>query len=472
MNIRRNNLRLFSLLFALTLLLQLAGCGSDTDTTNNFPAVVFSDVHFNPYYDPSLFQALNSADVGQWANIFKTSRLTSPSTWGSDTNYPSLVLALSSIKQNLGASPLILFTGDILGHYMPQLFYTYLNGTQNPRDDSDVAAMKVFTDKTVAFVMDQVKSSVGNIPVMFAIGNGDSYTGYGPDSSFLADTAELYYTKFVNGTVDHQAFLNTFKAGGYYSAEPLGTNMMVIGLNTILFSPSVPGNNDSAVATELAWLASTLAAAKAEGKTVWLLMHVPPGADIGSTAKLVDNNGHLTSATMMWKPAYQTGFLQIVAKYPGIISLTLAGHTHMDEYRILPTSDVLEITPGISPVFGNNPAFKVFTFSKDTFKPNDYSTLNYDLAAMPVQFNNYYTFSAAYSMKGPLDASLTQLFPALVTNSAKQALYRGYYYTGHNSPTSATDTSSNPITNKNWPVYWSGIGRMDQQALIDSVNSY
>ncbi|MBF0551394.1 MAG: hypothetical protein HQK60_12765 [Deltaproteobacteria bacterium] len=355
---------------------------------------------------------------------------------------------------------------------MPQLFYTYLNGTQNPRDDADVAAMKVFTDKTVAFVMDQVKSSVGNIPVMFAIGNGDSYTGYGPDSSFLANTAELYYTKFVKGTVEHQAFLNTFKIGGYYSAEPLGTNMMVIGLNTILFSPSVPGNNDSAVATELTWLDSTLAAAQAEGKKVWLLMHVPPGADIGSTAKLVDNNGHLTSATMMWKPAYQTGFLQILAKYPGIISLMLAGHTHMDEYRILPTSDVLEITPGISPVFGNNPAFKVFTFSYDNFQPTDYYTLNYDLATMPGQFNSYYTFSTAYAMPGLLNTSLTQLFPALVTNSAKQALYRGFYYAGHNSPVSTTDTTSNPITNKNWPVYWSGIGRMDQQGLIDSVNSY
>jgi hypothetical protein len=136
----------------------------------------------------------------------------------------------------------------------------------------------------------------------------------------------------------------------------------------------------------------------------------------------------------------------------------------MDEYRILSTSDVLEITPGISPYFGNNPAFKVFSFSGDTLKPTDYSSLNYDLTAMPGQFNSYYTFSAAYSMQGLLNDSLTQLLPALVTNNVQQALYRGYYYSGNNS--------LNPITDRNWPVYWCGIATMEQQELIACVNAY
>jgi sphingomyelin phosphodiesterase acid-like 3 len=464
---------------ALVNICLICGCDSGTNTsTNNFPVVVFSDVHFNPFYDPSLFPALVSADASDWPSIFQTSSITAPSAWGSDTNYPLLVLALASIRQNLGASPLIIYTGDILGHGFPQYFYTHLNGTQNPRDAADVAAMKAFTDKAVAFFMEQVRLSVGNIPVMFAVGNSDSYSGYGPnaldsslspDNSFLSDTAELFYTKFLNGTVDHQEFLTTFTSAGYYSAEPVGTNLMVIGLNTIMFSPlvsPVPGANDSIVTAELDWLDARLASAKAAGKKVWLLMHAPPGADIGTTAKPanVDSNGHIASATMMWNPDYQASFLQILSKYPGITTLMLAGHTHMDEYRILPSSDVVEITPAIAPYFGNNPAYKVFTFSGDTFKPADYSSLNYDLATNPGQFNSYYTFSTAYSMQGLLNASLMQLTPSLVTNDAKQSLYRGYYYSGHNA--------SNPITDTNWPVYWSGIGKMDQQELIDSVNSY
>jgi len=464
----------FCLTFLMVMLIfSLSGCSSsdNNNQVQGYPVVVFSDVHFNPFYDEALFPALVSADASGWESIFKTSSIIAPSAWGSDTNYPLLVFALSSIRQNLGSSPLIIYTGDILGHNFPQTFFK-LYGSQDPPDVADVAAMKAFTDKTVAFFMEQVRSSVGNIPVMFAVGNSDSYTGLGPDSTFLDDTAELYYTKFLSGTVDHQAFLDTFNKGGYYSAEPPGTNLMVIGLNTIPFSPSpLFGDTSSAVAAELAWFDSTLASTKAAGKKVWLLMHIPPGADIYSTAQNVDNNGHIANATMMWKADYQASFLQILSKYPGIIALTLAAHTHMDEYRIMSSSDVLEITPAIAPYFGNNPAFKIFTFSHDTFKPTDYSILNYDLATNPGQFNGYYTFSAAYFVQGLLDDSLAQLFPALVTNNAKQSLYRGHYFSGHNYSIPVTNTF-NPITDKNWPVYWCGIGTMEQQELIDCVNSY
>jgi sphingomyelin phosphodiesterase acid-like 3 len=473
-----------------------SGCGGGSNSTgSNFPVVVFSDVHFNPFYDQSLFPALNSTDAGGWETIFEGSSIKAPSARGEDTNYPLLVLALSGIRQNLGASPLVIYTGDILGHGIPQMFYPhyYQNlGVPVPAvpDDTAIAAMKDFTDKAVTFLMDQVRASVGNIPVMFAVGNGDSYSGYGPnvldsslsaDNSFLVNTAELFYTKFLNGTVDHQPFLNTFTTAGYYCAEPAETNLMVIGLNTILFCQafsSSPDANDGIVAAELDWLDSRLAAAAVKGKKVWLLMHAPPGADIGTTAKPanVDSSGHIATATMMWRPAYQTRFLNILANYPGLISLTLAGHTHMDEYRILPSSDVLEITPAISPWFGNNPAFKVFTISRDTLEPADYSSFNFDLATNPAQFNGYYTFSVAYSVQGHLDASLTRLTPALVTDNAKQALYRGHYYSGNNSSTPVTyppfGNSYDPITDSSWPVHWSGIGNMEEADIIASVNSY
>ena len=464
------------------------GCGGGTTTSSsNFPVAVFSDVHFNPFYDPKLVTALvNENDTGKWAGIFQTSVL-GPSSRGGDTNYQLLVLALSGIHQNLGASPLVIFTGDILGHALPQMFYHQLNGTFTYRDDADIAAMKAFTDKVVAFFMGQVRAAVGNISVVFAVGNGDSYSGSGPnvldsksmqpDNSFLVNTAGLFYAKFLNSTVDNQEFLNTFTIGGYYSAEPAGANLMVIALNTILFCQDFSSSadaNDSIVAAELDWLDSRLAAAEVKGKKVWLLMHAPPGAVIDETAGSV-TNGKIQKPTMMWWPAYQTRFLKILSNYPGIISMTLAGHTHMDEYRILPSSGAVEITPSISPWFGNNPAFKVFTIARDTLKPTDYSSLNYDLTTNPPQFNSYYTFSTAFSAKGLLDASLTQLTPALVTDKYKQALYRGYYYSGYNYLTAVKYSIANsytPITDSTWPVYWSGIGKLEEQELIDSVNSY
>src|SRR5665647_580309 len=105
-----NNIPVVRLLFLVFVLTVLASCGGDTNnnTNNNFPVVVVSDVHFDPFYDPSLFPALVAADVSEWEGIFKTSQITAPSAWGNDTNYPLFVLTLSSIKRNLGASPLFL----------------------------------------------------------------------------------------------------------------------------------------------------------------------------------------------------------------------------------------------------------------------------------------------------------------------------------------------------------------------------
>jgi sphingomyelin phosphodiesterase acid-like 3 len=469
--------KLFLVFLAGILIFSLTGCtgtGNGTNTNNNFPVVVFSDVHFDPFYDKTLYTQLVANDADQWATVFQSSLTTAPSAWGDDTNYPLLALALSGIKQNLGASPLIIFTGDILGHDFPKTFFQLYYGTLDfpVPDDAAIAAMKAFADKTVAFFMRQVRSTIGDIPVMFAVGNADSYLGALPELSYLSNNAELYYTQFLNSTLDHLTFITTFTKGGYYSAEPAGTDLMVIGLNSVMFNYDFKDTLKTEVDAQLAWFDSQLAQAKADGKKVWLLMHIPPGADKYSTAQNnLDANGHLTTATMMWNQDYQARFLRILSHYPGTIALTLGAHTHMDEYRIMSPDNVLEITPGITPYFGNNPAFRVFTFSRYTYKPTDYSTLNCDLGASPAQFNSYYTFSTAYLLQGLLNNSLLQLYPQLAADNAKQQFYREHYFSGHNY-TVPIGNEFYPITDKTWPVYWCGIGHMDEQGLIDCVNSY
>ena len=447
------------LLVGLTSLGLICGCwcGGDGGGGNgNSTAVVFSDIHFNPFYDPALFSSLNSSDPGAWEALFRSSRITAPSDSGSDTNFPLLALALSSIRQQAGGGPLVVFTGDLLGHNFATTFYG-LNGSH------DTAAMQAFADKTVAFVMDQVRASVGDVPVVFAIGNADSYDGIAPEASFLSNTAELFYWKFLKGTTDHQAFLQTFTSGGYYAADLPGTTLTVIALNTLPLTRQDPSVAESAVIAQLAWLDATLASAETAGRKVWLLMHVPPGAVIPSTAQQLDNQGHLTNAVMMWQGGYQASFQRVLSKHPGTIAMMFAGHTHMDEYRIV-FGSVCHVSPGITPYFGNNPAYKVLEYSNATFEAADYVSLNYDLAATPAQFDRYYSFSSAYSMQGDLDASMVQLFPELGLDGEKQSLYREYYYSG--------PTPANPITDANWPVYWCGIGNMGQQDMIECVNAY
>ena len=226
------------------------------------------------------------------------------------------------------------------------------------------------------------------------------------------------------------------------------------------------------VDAQLAWFDHTLARAKLAGKKVWLLMHMPPGADKYSTAQdNLDANGQLTTTTMRWNQNYQISFLKILYKYPGLIAQMLTAHTHMDEYRLVSPGIAANSTPSIAPYFGNNPAFKIFTFSGETFESTDYTSLNCDLSASTPQFNFYYTFSTAYLLQGFLNNSLLQLYPQLAADNAKQAFYRGHYFSGH-IYTVPFGNEFYPITDKTWPVYWCGIGHMGEQGIIDCVNSY
>jgi hypothetical protein len=451
----------------------IGGCGEGTRNTGagNFSIPVFSDVHFQPFIAPTtptaatlaanvaLVAQLDAADTSQWPAIFLGAANTmnnTPSAPGADTNYALMDLALASIKQNLGASPAVLFTGDFLGHGLYQLYQGYsVNST-----DAEATA---FVDKTLEFVLQQIRAAVGAIPVYFALGNCDSYTGHGPENTFLSSNAQSLYTLGLNGAGNQQDVISSITSGGYYAMEPAGMNLMIIALNTIALSPLVP-DDSTMIADQFTWFDAKLAEASTTGKKVWLLMHAPPGADEGTTGEPGNDNGQITTATMMWLSTNQTRFLGIIQKYPGVIAMSLAGHTHMDEFRLMSTGHALVITAGISPVFGNNPAYKIFSVDRLSLAPNDYSAVNCNLLVTPSQFSNYYTFSQAYNLKGPLASSLARLFSTLHASKGAQKQYQGAFHSGNNT--------SNPITTTNWPVYWCGIGFMDQQKFLTAVNGF
>jgi sphingomyelin phosphodiesterase acid-like 3 len=443
-----------------------------------YRVVTLADLHFNPLYDPTLYSALMAAEPSQWATIYQGSKIKNPAAAGTDTNYPLLVLTLKSLKQKTVASPVVLFTGDMLGHNIPPMFYTlYYKTAQYPTPSSAaVAAMQQFIDKTVAFVAAQVRASAGDAPVIFAVGNIDTYgVGLGPDSTFLTNNAQTFYTQFLGNSVDQEAFIGTFTTDGYYSAQPLGSTLRVLGLNTNSFVAGVPSNSEAD--PELEWLNAQLEAAQAAGQKVWILMHVPPGANSQSTAQNAAKAGtpdqvNESTTAMMWDSHYEAIFMQTLANYPGVVTLMLAGHTHMDEYRILPTGHILEQLPGISPCFGNNPAFKVLTVKKDTLTATDYDSFYYDLSRRPDQFERLYQLSATYGWQVSLDSSLRWLYPQLVGNKVVRGEYVYYYASGSIALIPATKTPWNPINSPDWPIFACTISTLDEPDYIDCVNTY
>jgi len=465
-------------LVILISIFSMFGCGGNTESpapVSVYQVVTVSDLHFNPLYDSTLYSALVAADANQWAGIFQSSKVTAPTGGGTDTNYPLLVLALASMKQNMGASPVVLCTGDLLGHNLPQMFYTAYYGTPHyPTPNGPaIAAMQQFVDKTFAFIAGQIRAAVGNATVIYVPGNIDTYgVGLGPDSTFLTHNAGTVYSQLLDGGLDQQTFLSTFTFDGYYSVQPLGSKLLVIGLNSNSFVAGVPSN--SAANAELAWLNSQLAAAQGAGQKVWILMHVPPGANAQSIAMKAPLPGDVneSTASMMWDPSLQATFIQTLAKYPGLVTLMLAGHTHMDEFRILPTGDVLEQLPGISPCFGNNPAYKVLTIPHDTLTPTDYQSYDYNLAIMPAQFGTLYQFSATYGRQATLGYALLHLYPQLAANQTERDTYTLLYDSGSTSVNPVSRAPWNPINDVNWPIFACTIGETDEPDYLNCVTSF
>ena len=432
------------------------GCSSSSSPAQQ-TVVAISDVHFDPFYDPSLFASLQAAPVTEWAGLFASSAITDPGEWGGPTNYPLLLRMTAALRAQQPWPTLVVFGGDVLVQDFSSIFHLVAPA-------QDEAAMRAFALKTVTFVVQEIRGSLGTTPVYFTLGNWDSYAasfGLLPNDPFLADTAGVFYDGFLAGAADRVTFEPTYRAGGYYAADVPGSNLVVVGLNTIFLAPQSPPGTAAAVTQELDWLDATLDAARASGRPVWIVMHVPPGGDLATTGSDVDPQGHVTQPTMMLQAGPQDRLLAILAAHRDVVTAAFTGHTHMDEYRLAAVA--LQGLPGVTPLMGNSPAFKTFTVSSDTTL-QDYVSWTLDLGSPSAAFQPYYGFSAAYGLADPLASSLPALLPQLRSVPGTQAGYRDRYGSGH--------APSKPITDLNWPVYWCGIAFLGPGGLTDCVNQY
>ena len=157
-----------------------------------------------------------------------------------------------------------------------------------------------------------------------------------PDGPFLAMFAEAWEPLLGPG-VDAEAFRETFTRGGHYTAPLPGLEgHRLIVLNSVFFSVNYDnacGRSTQTPALEqLGWLAGTLDRARAAGESVWLLMHVPPGINSFNSAEAVAKGG---PPVTFWQPELTARFLQLVRRHRSTIRVAFAGHTHMDDFRVI-----------------------------------------------------------------------------------------------------------------------------------------
>jgi hypothetical protein len=326
--------------------------------------LVVSDLHFNPTANKALVDRLAAAEPEQWPAILAgdTARM---SGYGEDSNWKLLASALAA----MAAQPkpdFVLITGDFLVHQ----FRTRFDAAASDHSD---AAFRAFAAKTMRFLALQLEADFPAIPILPALGNNDDICGdyaLRPGGPFLADTTAV--AAGLVGAAADASFRQTWRAlGNYVIANPAAPEQRIAVVNTNFFSLhyqndcGTPADGNPAVAT-LAWLRGVLTEAEAAHRKVWLAYHIPPGIDAFATAR---NDICPIAPVPMFAESYAREFHALMARFHDTVTVSFAGHVHTDGFRLISEAGksfgFVMMNPAISPIFGQNPAFRRVVLGPD-----------------------------------------------------------------------------------------------------------
>jgi sphingomyelin phosphodiesterase acid-like 3 len=352
--------------------------GSANAKLHAIPALLVSDIHFDPFHDPPKVQRLVDAPMDQWSSIL--SAPPSPNQQqefaalqqkcharGIDTPYALLQSSLKAMRSQRPDAKFMIVSGDLIAHSFFCRYTTLISGTEQGDYQS-------FVLKTLSFVMGELRGSFPGIPVYPSIGNNDTACDdYRLDtaSDFLARAGRIVAEGLPPAR--RQEARRTFALGGYYSldmgATMGGTRLVVV--NDVFLSPryrTCGGVADPVAATaEIAWLHKQLAQARHLGQRVWVMGHIPPGIDSYATsAKTRDICGNQTPEVFLSSDK----LANLLIEYADVVRLGIFAHSHMDEMRLLggpsggphrsfERSVAIKVVPSISPVDGNSPSFTI-----------------------------------------------------------------------------------------------------------------
>jgi hypothetical protein len=408
----------------VVLALHLCGPASGQQTAPP-PAIagqvlVMSDLHFDPMADPRLVDQLAAVEPEQWGAILDSSGDQSLGRYGRDANWLLLRSALRQMAETLPHPAFVVISGDFLAHGFRREF------DAAAKDHSD-AAYRVFVRKTMQFLGQRLEQTFPATPILPALGNNDEECGdyqLQPHGPFLVDTLPIL--RRLVGSAGGPRFDRDWESYGNYSARVAG--IRILSTNTNFLSIHYRNACGSAVDGDpgratLAWLEAELAAAKQAEERVWLLYHIPPGIDGYATLRQGACPGTMIP---MWDQAYAGAFFPLLRRYADTVLASFAGHTHMDDFRLIADAEgqygFALITPAVSPIFGQNPAFRTVTYDAAGGLVDQ---TTYDLTNLlqatgaggaPPEWRAEYTFTRQWSLPRVGLPSLDRLY-SLITDA-------------------------------------------------------
>lgn len=397
--------------------------------------------------DATLVSELAAAEPANWEPILERTAPPAFSQYGSDTNWWLLKSAMKQFPTTLRHPAFVMVTGDLLAHSFPQ---TYESVTH----DTDQQHYREFVQKTVKFLALELQRKFPGTRVFITPGNNDNDCGdytIEAGGAFLSDTAPIA-RELAGG--DHQ-FVTDWKALGSFNVpHPTISGMRIISLNSIFLSNKYRALSSSkgcapvsstASADLMKWLDESLAAAEKANQKVWLMFHIPPGIDGYASAMkrqslikggaAADAEACRKSIVPMWVPEWTAQFDALLAKYHSTVIAGFAGHTHSDDFRLIGDAGEARkfvlVNPAISPVYQQNPGFRVVSYRSDgaVTDQTTYYLTNLTTASTMSRgrWKKEYTFTRKWRTRELDTNSLGNLYNQVATNEKARARWLQMY---------------------------------------------
>eukprot|EP00762_Andalucia_godoyi_P008271 ANDGO_02968.mRNA.1 Sphingomyelinase phosphodiesterase D len=430
---------------------------SPSDSVDAGYYLQLSDMHIDPLYDPAC-DSTSYCRPTSGSTVCMAAQTVNPyGRFGCDAPLQLLDATLAQMKLLFPNPDFILLTGDFSAHHLPN------------------ASITLQIIKAAVNLISEYFPNTMMIPVL---GNNDVVPDYclscGPNP-WLADLWSVFERWLP------QSAKATFLTGAYYSISPR-PGVRVLGLNTLFFSQFQvsTGCDEDALALERqvqrrllerwfkdasgemlrsetnlgmdvpcgqdTFILNEIKSAYSAGDRVLITGHIPPGVEA-------------YDGGFMWNASYVSFYLKMLesVEAQATVASQHFGHYHVDDFRLMyntttgfgPFGSAL-LAPAVSPVYLNNPTFRMFTYDRQTFRMLNVESwfllLEASNALRKPQWFKLYDAQSAYGLSDLSTASLlnlrNQLQHDLPTAIAWSNRRDSYYLNGRKNLFCALETFS------------------------------
>lgn len=399
-----------------------------------FPAVMLSDLHFDPFHDPAKVPQLVKAPAPQWESIlqqpdsatqaadFAAVQEACHAKQSTDSPFVLLKSALRAARAQAPDARFVTVSGDLIVHELDCRYRAALHLERATGDDQSVSA--AFAEKATVFVMKQVEEAFPKLPVYLALGNNDSRCNHNRldvRDEYLKATAQAMVDGLAGvGSAERVVALATYQAAGYYSvtmAAPMKRTRLLVVDDTYMMSQYANCEADSqdrkGAEEQLEWLGKQLDAAREKGEKVWVMGHVPPTVSPEKVMAKGKAFCAASGAAGVGTFLYSDELADVLESHADVVTLALFGHTHMDELHLLGTGKSgvpMKVVASVSPVSGNLPSFTIGRITPASAELSDYTVfIASNATGVSTAWAKEYAFDETYHETNFTAASLEEL---------------------------------------------------------------